>query len=311
MLTYDEIVAARDYLAGRIVRTPTVESEATSRLVGRRTVLKLEGLQHGGSFKRRGVAWRFAGFDADERARGVVAMSGGNFGRAIADVAGRTGIAATVVLPASAPRVSVEHIRAAGATALVVDTVEAALATVDELVAGTGAVALDDMSDAAIAAGYGTLALEIVEDVPDLTDLVLAVGGGALLAGTCVALEKAAPAVRIWGGEPTGSPCLAEALDADRPVTTPVTTRISTLGVPSVSQLILDRVRGRTAGIVRIADDESYAATRRLVEEAKVWAEPAAGCALAAAQRLAADVPDDAVVGVVVCGANATLDDLR
>jgi len=140
-----------------------------------------------------------------------------------------------------------------------------------------------------------------------IATVVVAVGGGALLAGVCAA---AGDRVRVWGGEPTGSPCLAEALAADRPLTTAVTTRISTLGVPSVSQLILDSVRGRTAGIVLIPDEDAYAAARRLIEDAKVWSEPAAGCALAAAQRIAPDLPADAVVGVVVCGANATLRDL-
>ncbi len=304
MLTYDAVAAAGDYLSGRIVRTPTVSSPAAGRFVGRPTYLKLEGLQLGGSFKWRGVAWRFAQLTADERARGVVAMSGGNFGLAIAELAGRSGTLATLVLPETTPPISVERIRAAGATALVVDTVETALATVDELAASTGALALDDMSDAAIAAGYGTLAVEMRQDVPALTDIVLAVGGGALLAGVCAAVP---PTVRVWGGEPSGSPCLVEALAANQPVTTPVTTRISTLGVPSVSPLILDSVRGRTSGIVLISDEDSYVATRRLIEDAKVWSEPAAGCALAAAQRIAADLPEDAVVGVVACGANATL----
>jgi threonine dehydratase len=307
VLHYDAVAAARTYLSGRILRTPTVASPAAGRLVGRPTYLKLEGLQLGGSFKWRGVAWRFAQLSPAERARGVVAMSGGNFGLAIAEVAGPSRIAATLVLPESTPPASIERIRAAGATAVVVDTVETALATVDELAASTGALALDDMSDAAIAAGYGTLAMEMLEDVPALTDIVVAVGGGALLAGVCAAV---ADRVRVWGGEPTGSPCLVEALAAGRPLATAVTTRISTLGVPSVSPLILDSVRGRTAGVVLIPDEDSYAATRRLIEDAKVWSEPAAGCALAAAQRIAPGRPADAVVGVVACGANATLTDV-
>lgn len=77
-----------------------------------------------------------------------------------------------------------------------------------------------------------------------------------------------------------------------------------------MSPLILDSVRERTSGIVLISDEDSYAATRRLIEDAKVWSEPAAGCALAAAQRIAADLPEDAVVGVAACGANVTLRDV-
>jgi threonine dehydratase len=89
----------------------------------------------------------------------------------------------------------------------------------------------------------------------------------------------------------------------------PVTTRISTLGVPEVSPLILEQVVGRTAGVVTVSDADSFAATRRLIEEARVWAEPAAGCALAAAEAIAPDLPPDAVICVIVCGGNATLAD--
>ncbi|GIJ67714.1 serine/threonine dehydratase [Virgisporangium ochraceum] len=266
--------------------------------------LKLENLQRGGTFKRRGVAARFALLSVGERARGVLAVSGGNFGRAVADLAGETGVAATIVLPASAPAASVGYIRSAGARTEVTDTVEQAFKRADELAVSTGAVLLDDVSDLTIATGYGTLAPEIVEDVPSVTDLVVSVGGGALLAGVCRAVD-----LRVWAAEPDGADCLSAALAAGRPTPVPVTTRISTLGVPEVSPLILEQVVGRLAGVVTVSDEDSFAATRWLIEEARVWAEPAAGCAVAAAEVIAATLPTDAVVCVIVCGGNATLAD--
>lgn len=268
-------------------------------------VLKLENLQVGGTFKRRGVAARFALLSSEEQARGVLAVSGGNFGRAVAECAAEAGVKATIVLPASAPAASVEYIRSTGAHAEVTDTVEQAFARADDLALSTGAVLLDDVSDLTIANGYGTLAAEIVEDAPEVTDLVVAVGGGALLAGVCRAVDR-----RVWAAEPEDADCLSAALAAGSPTRVAVATRISTLGVPEVSPLIFTQLVGRLAGVVTVPDEDSFAATRRLVELAKVWAEPAAGCALAAAEVIAPDLPGDAVVCVIVCGGNSTLADL-
>jgi threonine dehydratase len=310
VLTFEEIRAAAAYLDGSVVRTPTVASEALTMLVGRRVVLKLENLQRGGSFKVRGLAWRFASLDEAARAGGVVAVSGGNFGRAVADVARDAGVPATVVLPASAPRASIERIRAAGASVVVTETVECAFATAAQVVAEDNAVLLDDLADLTVAAGYGTLAAELIEDAPGVTDVVVSVGGGALLAGVCAAVAHLAPTVRVWGGEPVGAACMQAALGTGHPVVVPVTTDISTLGVPAVSQVILDEVRDRVAGVVTVEDEDSRSAARYLAEQAKVWAEPAAGCALAAAQTITTNLPTDAVVAIVVCGGNTTIADL-
>jgi threonine dehydratase len=188
MLTLDEVRAARARIAGRVLRTPAVRSDAVSRATGADVTLKLENLQATGAFKERGAANRLAMLNDDERRAGVIAVSAGNHAQAVARHAALLGIRATIVMPQFTPLTKVS--RTAGWGAHVVlhgEMLADAAAHAHELAAQEGLTFVHPYDDRGVMAGQGTLALELLEDAPDLDALVVPIGGGGLIAGCAVA----------------------------------------------------------------------------------------------------------------------------
>src|SRR5688500_10307936 len=134
LLTIDDVRAAAEGLDGRVLRTPTVPSPGLSALLGVPTTVKLELLQRSGSFKTRGAFAKILSLSAEDRAAGVVGVSGGNHGIALAAAASELGVAATVVMPSTAPVRSVELARASGADVRLTDGLAAAFALLNDLV---------------------------------------------------------------------------------------------------------------------------------------------------------------------------------
>jgi threonine dehydratase len=309
LITIDHITAAAERIAGQVLRTPTVASPGLTAHLGVPVTLKLELLQRSGSFKPRGAFNKLLGLTPAERAAGVVAVSGGNHGRALADVAGSLDIAATIVMPQTAPQRSIDSCRAAGATVRLTPDMGGAFSLVDELVAA-GLTPVHPFDDPDVIAAQGTVGAEFAADAPDVTDVLVSIGGGGLIAGVATAMRASLPDVRIWGVEMEGADAMSRALAAGAPVAMTPTSISSTLSAPFVSQLTLDHVRALVEDVVVVSDADGVAGTLTLAEEAKVWAEPAAGCLLPAAYRVLDRVGPDAHLGLVICGGNVTVPDV-
>jgi threonine dehydratase len=217
LVPIEEIRAAARAIADHVERTPTVASAGMTALLGVPTTLKLELLQRSGSFKPRGVANKLLALSAAERDAGVVAVSGGNHGIAVAEVAGGMDIRATVVMARSAPPRSIERIRAAGADLRLTEDMGSAFVSLQELV-DEGMTLVHPFDDPVVVAGQGTVGLELADDAPQLTDVLVSIGGGALIAGVAVALKTSLPDVRVWGVETEGADAMARALAAGEPV---------------------------------------------------------------------------------------------
>ncbi|WP_422377355.1 pyridoxal-phosphate dependent enzyme [Roseibium sp.] len=309
MIAIQEIRAAADRIAGKVLVTPAIEAPVLSKLLGRRTVLKLENLQIGGSFKRRGVLNRLLSTDTEAESAQFVAVSGGNFGIALAEVCETLGLAVTIVLPESAPVASAQRIEAAGAKVIWTPDVASAFARADEL-AANGYSLIDDCDDVQIAAGSGTLALEFLEAAPQITDIFATIGGGSMISGVATVTKALSPQTRVWGVETHGSDSMARAMKQRAPVTIDVTTAISTLGVPIVSGVFLECVLELVREVVVVEDREAFQGVIDFAEKEHIWVEPAAGALIPAARRVAANLPGDAVIGLVICGGNATVSDV-
>src|SRR5215212_4336609 len=310
LVSLDDIRAAARTITGHVERTPTVASPGMSALLGVPVTLKLELLQRSGSFKPRGVATKLLALSPVERDAGVVAVSGGNHGIAVAEVAGGMDIRATVVMAKTAPPRSIDRIRAAGAELRLTEDMAAAFALLDELVAD-GMTLVHPFDDPMVLAGQGTVGLELAEDAPPLTDVVVSIGGGALIAGVAVALKASLPDVRIWGVETEGADAMARALAAGEPVAIAPSSIASTLSAPHVSQLTLEHVRALVEEVFVVSDTDAMRGVIGFAEEAKLWVEPATGCLAPAARQVIERVDDDASLGFVVCGGNVTHSDVR
>ncbi|MEV8452822.1 threonine/serine dehydratase [Streptomyces sp. NPDC052095] len=309
MVTVADVEAAAERISGHVVRTPTVPSPGLSAFLGADVTVKLELLQRTGSFKARGATARLLALGEAERAAGVVAVSGGNHGIAVAVMAGALGIGATVIMPRSAPGRAVAVAEAAGATVVLTDTVDGAFALVDDYRV-KGLTLVHPYDDAVVVAAQGTVGLEFAEDAGELTDVLVSIGGGGLIAGVATALRARRPGVRIWGVETEGARTMSEALASRGPVPVALSSIVSTLSAPRASQLTYEHVSALVTDVLTVTDAEAVQGTLDLADHAKVWAEPAAGCLLPAARRVLERVGEDARLGLVVCGGNATTDDV-
>lgn len=309
VISLDDVRAAADGIAGHVLRTPTLPSPGLSAHLGVPVAVKLELLQRTGSFKPRGAFAKLLGLNGPERAAGVVAVSGGNHGLAVADTAGSLGIAATIVMPSSAPERSVAACRAAGADVRLTDDMAGAFALLDTLVA-EGRTLVHPFDDALVLAAQGTVGLELAADAPEVTDVLVSIGGGALIAGVATALRATLPGVRVWGVETEGADAMSRALAAGEPVPIAPTSIASTLSAPFVSALTLEHVSALVEEVLVVSDADAVRGALTLAEEAKVWAEPSAGCLVPAAHRVLDRVGPDAHLGLVVCGGNVTAADV-
>lgn len=310
LICIDDITSAAERIAGHVLHTPTVPSPGLSAHLGVPVTLKLELLQHTGSFKPRGAAHKLLSLTAAERGTGVVAMSGGNHGTAVAAVAGSLGIAATVVMPESAPGRSIAAVRASGADLRLTPDMAGAFALTAALVED-GSTLVHPFDDLVVIAGQGTVGLEFVADAPILTDVLVSIGGGALISGVATALRAALPDVRIWGIETAGADAMSRALTAGRPVPVELSSIASTLSAPSVSRLTYDHVIALVEDVFVVPDADAVRGMLTLAEEAKLWVEPATGCLVPAAHQVLDRVGPGARLGLVVCGGNVTFDDVR
>ncbi|MTD56568.1 threonine ammonia-lyase [Amycolatopsis pithecellobii] len=308
MIDVDEIAAISARISEYVIRTPTVTSAGLSTLFGVPTVLKLESLQRTGSFKARGVAAKLSILSPVERARGVVAVSGGNHAIAVSVMARQLGINATVVMPLSAPARAIAIAKAAGAELHVAGDVAEAFALMNELERG-GLTVIHPFADPVVLAGQGTAGLEMADAAPQLTDVLVSIGGGALISGVAVAVRGVLPGVRVWGVELEGADGMTRALNAGGPVTFTPTSSISTLSPPMVSQIAYDHVSSLVEDILVFTDDQAISGTLDLAEHGKVWAEPAAGCLVPAAHEIAARVGQECRLGLLICGGNVDVSD--
>ena len=282
MLSLADVEAAAGRIAGRVLRTPTLPSEAVSRATGADVVLKLENLQTIGAFKERGAANKLALLNAAERKRGVIAMSAGNHAQAVARHAGLLGIAATIVMPKFTPSTKVTRTESYGAQVVLHgETLAEAAAHAEALAAQRGLVFVHPYNDAAVIAGQGTMALELMQDAPDLDALVIPVGGGGLLAGCATAAKALRPDIAVYGVEVAAYAAMAQQLAGEQ----------VSVGGPTIAEGIAVRdVGDRPLAIVRELGLEVLVVQERTVEEAigllvegaKVVAEGAGAAGVAA-----------------------------
>jgi len=214
-----DVYAARQRLAGLVRRTPLQPSPSLSALAGGEVRLKLECLQETGSFKLRGATSKLAALDADARARGVIAVSTGNHGRAVASAAQRLGVRAVVCLSRLVPANKVEAIRNLGAEVVIEgESQDAAEVVAERLIAAEGLVYVHPFDDPAVLTGQGTIGLELIEDWPELDTCLVPLSGGGLMGGIALALKAVRPEIRLIGITMEQGAAMHESIRAGRPV---------------------------------------------------------------------------------------------
>lgn len=278
--------------------------------------LKLELMQHTGTFKARGAFNRILATREQgelDPSIGVVVASGGNAGLANAYAAAALGVSATVFVPRTAPRTKVRRLRSYGATVITEGSEYAeAFDAAMEHVTRTGAVYCHAYDQAEIVAGAGTVGLEMLEQLTPMgcqVDTVLvAVGGGGLMAGIAAACQGRA---RVVGVEPMTAATLHEALTHGAPVDVPVSgVAADSLGARRLGSIAWDVAARTGVRSVLVDDDAIMSARHALWDRYRLAVEHGAAAALAALTSGAYRPADQERVGVVLCGANTDPSDL-
>jgi len=305
-VSIDDIRAAAKRLDGRIRSTPIVEASGEEFGVSGTVTLKLEFLQHSGSFKGRGAMHHMLANPIAEA--GVVAASGGNHGGAVAWAAQELGHAANIFVPTISAPVKVERLRSYGATVHQVGNVYAeALAASTKMVAETGATAIHAYESPSVVAGAGTTGLELVDQFTGLgkaaPDAVLvACGGGGLAGGVAAALDSH---TRVVACETTGTQAFAAARQAGSPVPVEVSgIAADALGATQIGDLAFELLQQQGAESVVVDDDAVRAAQRLMWERFRIITEPSAAVPIAALITGAFRPTENQHTVVIVCGAN-------
>ncbi len=305
----DQIRSTYGLIAPHIRCTPVVTIDGTdlNLSIGSLT-LKLELLQHAGSFKARGA---FSNLLTREVPRaGVVAASGGNHGAAVAFAAMKLGIPAKIFVPHVASPAKIQQIKDYGAMLVIAGERYAdALAASDLWQAESGAMSIHAFDQAETILGAGTVGMEFEQQTNDLDTLLVSVGGGGLIAGIAAWFSRR---VKVIGVEPELAPTLTRALEAGGPVDAGAGgIAADSLAPRRVGQLVFPVVQRYVADTVLVTDDSIREAQQRLWKVMRVVAEPG-GAASFAALTSGRYVPNsNERVGVLICGANTVAVDFN
>ncbi|MER9913922.1 threonine/serine dehydratase [Mesorhizobium sp. M0050] len=263
--------------------------------------LKLECLQHSGSFKARGAFTSL--LERPVPAAGVVAASGGNHGAAVAYAAMRLGHKATIFVPEVSPAAKLQRIRGYGAELIVGGARYAeALAASEAFAEKTGALQIHAFNQEETLVGQGTLGLEIENDLPDIDTLLVAVGGGGLIGGIAAWF---AGGIRIIAIEPEGAPTLHHAFEAGHPVDAPAEgVAADSLAPKRVGEMMFPIAEAFVERSILVTDDAIIAAQKALWERVRIIAEPGGAAAFAALLSGRYTPAPGERIPVLVCGSN-------
>lgn len=297
-----EIARAGERIAGYIRTTPVIHLEEGAWGLNGRLVLKLELLQHTGSFKPRGAFNRV--LSSTVPAAGLLAASGGNHGIAVAYVGQQLGRRAEIFVPEACSPVKIERLHGYGAQVMVggatyAEALEASQVRAEE----AGALVVHAYDQQEVVVGQGTVAREFEQQVPELDTVLVAIGGGGLIAGAALWFGGR---VRLIGVEPSAAPGMTRALEVGEPVDTEVGgIAVDSLGARRVGTLAFSLVRQYVARVVLVSDEAIGRSQRTLWNDLRVLAEPGGATALAALLCGAYHPEPGERVGVVICGGNA------
>jgi len=311
VITRADVEAATRRITGRVRRTPVAEVDPGTFAPAGRAWLKLEFMQHTGSFKARGAFNRIlAAAEAGELpAEGVIAASGGNAGLAVAYAAKSLNIPAEVYVPTTAPTVKVAKLGAFGATVVQHGTEYAeAYEAATKRAVDTGALFCHAYDQPEICAGQGSVALELLDQLGQVDTVVLAVGGGGLMAGVATALEGQTTVV---GVEPETIPTLHTALAAGQPVDIEVSgIAADSLGARRIGTIAYDVAARTNVRSVLVTEDAIITARRLLWDHCRLAIEHGTAAALAALNSDAYRPAAGERIVILLCGANTDPTDL-
>lgn len=283
LVTLDDVQDAARRIRTTCLRTPVLD--VPHPLGGAPIRVKAESLQRTGSFKLRGATNAVSALDSGARAAGVVTYSSGNHGRALAYAARMAGVAATVVMPETAPAVKIQATRALGAT-VVLRAPDETVAYAKHLVSVEGLTLVPPYEDPWVIAGQGTVGLELLDQVDDIDVILVPVGGGGLISGVAAAVKSLKPDIKVIGVEPAlagdlaGGYAIRERTRWSKPLV--MRTIADGLRSATVGELPWEHIMAFVDDVVTVSEESIISAMALLAETARIVVEPSGAVSTAA-----------------------------
>jgi threonine dehydratase len=285
-----QIEAAQTRIAGRVVATPLRSSVSLSRRAGHPVFLKLETQQTTGSFKLRGATNAVLCLSEADRAKGLIAVSTGNHGRAVAHAARDIGVRSVVCMSSLAPSNKVEAIRALGAEVRIIGrSQDEAQIEVERLIREQGFTQIPPFDHSGVIAGQGTIGLEIVKALPEVESVLIPLSGGGLAAGVAAAVKAMRPKARVIGVSMARGAAMQASLAAGRPI--------------EVAEV--DTLADSLGGGIGLSNQHTFRMCRELLEDVVLLGEEE----IAAGIRHAFEIEGETVEGAGAVGVAALLFD--
>jgi threonine dehydratase len=309
MLTFEDVLAARDRVAETSRHTPLDYSHTVSSMTGADVHLKLETFQRTGAFKIRGATNRIATLSPAQQAAGVVTASAGNHAQGVALAASRIGVDSKIVMPEHAPVSKVQATRNYGAEVVLHgEDYDAAAEHAHAIERQEGRTYVHAFDDWQIMAGQGTIGLEIYEDLPEVDTVVVGIGGGGLISGIATALKGKDPDVRVIGVQAEGAASLPQSLaSGDIVELDGVDTIADGIATRKVGEKTFDVIQERVDEVVTVSDSETAVALTTLLERGKTLVEGAGAVPLAALLAERFDYEEGETIVPALCGGNIDL----
>lgn len=292
----------------RLTPTQAWESPTKDRLVGQdcHPVLKLELFQKAGSFKARGALTVVSRMSDAEKARGIVAGTGGNHGVAVALAAKTYGVDAKIIVPKTINAMRLQAIKDLGAEIMQVESITDVLDMMVQVANDEGRTVVHPFEGENITLGTGTLGAEFIEQVPDLNAVIVPIGGGGLASGVACAVKQAKPDCMVYGVEPVGASTMTLAFQTDTTGNLPGGPKsiADSLSAPYSAPYSYAVCRKFIDDIVLIEDNDMRRAMKILFEDLKLAVEPAGAATTAALIGPLKEKCAGKKVGLIICGAN-------
>ena len=310
-LTIHDITAARERIAPHIVHTPLLRLRSLDSYLGCEVYIKAECMQTTGSFKFRGAMNKILSLPQAELARGIVAASSGNHGKAIAYACKRLGVKATIVLPTTVAKIKEETIRSWGAEIVKCDVSER-FEVAEKLCREQNATLVPPFNDETVMAGQGTAGLELMEQCPELDMVIVPTSGGGLIGGVSTAIKAVSSRTKVYGAEPAALPRYSASLKAGKPVLVEKRTTIADALVTQIpGSICFPCVAANTDGFADVDEDYILNGMKLLLLEGKVLCEPSSGTSIGAVLQGLIPVKASDKVCFFISGGSVSLEQLH